>query len=129
MENDVNESLRSAIRVLIIQEVRLLRTEEVYPSPFVTGEVKRSIQETKGQVTALLRSMDQQERNRLLKETINQVLEEEMDLAIQARKDRCLRCIRLKYFDQAGKGHQQLPVGEDRAETMGCETACDPGMT
>jgi len=129
MENDVNEALRSTIRVLVIQEVRLLRTEEAYPSPFVIGEMKRSIQETKGQVTMLLRTMDQRERNRLLKEIINEALEEEMDLAIQARKDRCLRCIHLKYFDQTGKGHRQLPLGPDLAETIGCEEVCEPGMT
>ena len=72
--------------------------------------------------------MEQQARNRLLKQIIDQALEEEMDLVIQVRQDRCLRCIHLKYFDESGKGHRQLPLGPDRPEMIGCEEICEPGM-
>ena len=113
------EALKSAIRVMVIQEVRLLRAEQACPSLFLIREMKRSIQETKDRVMALTRSMDSHERNLLIKRIIDQSVEEEIDEAIEARKNKCLRCIHIRYFDESGTAYQDLPCGAGR------ETACD----
>ena len=113
------EALRSAIKVLVIQEVRLLRAEQACPSPFLVCEMRRSIQETKDRVMALTRSMDSHERNLLIKRIIDQSVEEEIDEAIEARRNKCLRCIHIRYFDETGTAHQDLPCGAGR------DAACD----
>jgi hypothetical protein len=119
MENEFVDVLRSVVKALVIQEVRYLRTEQACPSPFVLGEMRRSIQETKDRVRALTRSMDPHERNLLIKRIVDQSVEEEIDEAIEARKNRCLRCIHIRYFDETGAVHFDLPYGVDR------EGACD----
>src|SRR4030042_5881356 len=113
------ESLRSAIKALVIQEVRLLRAEQACPSLFLIRKMKRSIQETKDRVMALTRSMDSHERNLLIKRTIDQSVEEEIDEAIEARRNKCFRCIHIRYFDESGAAHLDLPYG------VGGEAACD----
>ncbi len=113
------EALKSAIKALVIQEVRLLRAEQACPSAFLICEMKRSIQETKDRVMALTRSMDSHERNLLIKRIIDQSVEEEIDEAIEARKNQCLRCIHIRYLDETGMAHFDLPYG------VGGEAACD----
>jgi hypothetical protein len=81
--------------------------------------MKRSIQEAKVQVMSLTRSMDPHERNVLIKRIIDQSVDEEVDEAIGARKNKCLRCIHVRYFDEAGSAYFDLPYGVDR------EGACD----
>lgn len=134
MENKLGEYLRSAIRVLVIQEVRYLRTEQACPSPFILGEIRRCIQETKDRVRALTRSMDPRERDLLIKQIVDQSVEEEIDEAIEVRKNRCLRCIHLKYLDETGTAHLDLPCGVDRegardvsALEICCENPPTPG--
>ena len=127
MENELIEALRSAIKALIIQEVRLLRTEQVHPSPFVIREMKRSIHETKTRVIALVRSMDSDERNLLIKRMVDQSVEEEIDEAIEARKNKCLRYIHIRYFDETGTAHIRLPLRTGRARHIGCEKLPAPG--
>ena len=81
--------------------------------------MKRSIQEAKDRVRALTRSMDPHERNRLIKQIVDQSVEEEIDEAIEARKNKCLRCIHIRYFDETGEAHPDLPHG------VGGEGTCD----
>ena len=119
MKNEFIDVLRLVIKALVIQEVRYLRTEQAYPSPFILGEMKRSIQETKDRVRALTRSMDPHERNVLIKRIIDQSVDEEVDEAIEARKNKCLRCIHIRYFDETGAAHVDLPYGV--GEKGGCD--------
>jgi hypothetical protein len=130
------EALKSAIRVMVIQEVRLLRAEQACPSAFLICEMKRSIQETKDRVMALTWSMDSHERNLLIKRIIDQSVEEEIDEAIEARKNKCLRCIHIRYFDESGTAHPDLPYGVGReaacdvsALQIGCENPSIPGTS
>jgi hypothetical protein len=136
MENEPIETLKLAIRKLIIQEVRLLRTEQTYPYPFVIGEMKRSIQEAKNQVAALTRFMGASERNELIKKFIDDSMEEEIDEAIESRKNKCLRCIHIRYLDEKGAEHVNLPHGKGgdvrgdiSAMTICCETPSVPGAS
>jgi len=128
MEKELVEALKLAIKVLIIQEARLLRAEQACPSPFVIREMRRSIQESKHGVIALVRLMDPYERNLLIKRIIGQSAEEEIDQAIETRKTKCLRCTHVRYFDETGIGHIDLPCepSEDvtcdgSTLTIGCE--------
>ena len=125
MEDELMEALRSAIKVLVIQEVRLLRVEQACPSAFLICEMKRFIQETKDRVMALTRSMDSNERNLLIKRIIDQSVEEEIDEAIEARRNKCLRCIHIRYFDESGTAHPDLPYGVGREAAVRCLCTAD----
>ncbi len=136
MEDELIEALESAIRTLVIQEVRLLRAEQTCPAPFVVREFKRSIQEAKGRVVALVRVMDSYERNLLINKLIDEAMEEEIDEAIEARKNKCLRCIHIRYLDETGMAHFDLPCGtgsdvgcDVSALTICCENPAIPGTS
>ncbi len=119
MEKELIEALRSAIKELVLQEVRLLRTENVYPSLFVAHEMKRTIQASKRGVARLVRLMDAHERNLLVRKFIDETMEEEIDEAIETRRNKCLRCIHIRYHDETGEAHIDLPCG------AGGDVGCD----
>jgi hypothetical protein len=121
------ERLRPAIQHLILQEVRLLRLEQTLSSPFVIQEMGRSILEAKRQIVDLTRSMETEKREQLIKQIIDESAEEEIDLTLQIRKNRCLRCIHVRYVDETGKDHFNLPLRAQRAEALGCDKMPAPG--
>jgi hypothetical protein len=120
-EKALREALRTAIKALIIQEVRVLQLEQARSPAFIIDEMARSIQEAKRQVIDLVRFMPTQERNALIKKLIRQSVDEEIDRSIQVRKNRCLRCIHVRYLDEVGSPHVNLPIGTGRARVIGCE--------
>lgn len=120
-ERAEKESLRVAVKTLILQEVRVLQLEQAHPPSFVIDEMVRSIQEAKNQVIALLRFMPTQKRNALIKRVIRHSMNEEIDQAIETRKNRCLRCTHIRYFDEAGSVHEKFPFGIGRIRMIGCE--------
>ena len=120
-KQELIEALTLAVRALILQEVRLLRLGRAFSSPFVTREMNESIREAKGRVIALVRSMDPKERNLLIQRIVHQSVDEEIDLAVEARRNRCLRCIHIRYFDETGRLHVHLPLGTGRAQDIGCQ--------
>jgi hypothetical protein len=120
-ERVLREALRIAIKALIIQEVRVLQLEQACSPAFIIDEMALSIQEAKRQVIDLVRFMPTKERNALIKRLIRQSVDEEIDRSIQVRKNRCLRCIHVRYFDEAGSPHVNLPIGTGRARVIGCE--------
>jgi hypothetical protein len=128
METKFIDTLGLEIKTLVIQEVRLLRARQAYPSPFVIRDIRQSIEETKKKIVDLLRGIDPQKRNRLMKRIIDQTVNEEIDHAIEARKDRCLRCSQIRYFDETGTAHIDLPRGTRDVSklTIGCEYPCAP---
>ena len=120
-KREFTDALKPRIKVLILQEVRLHQLEHSLSPPFMTEELTRSIQEVKRQVTGLVRLMVQEERNALIKKIVLQSLEEEIDRATDLRRNRCLRCVRVRYFDKGGTNHFSLPHGgELRAYKIGC---------
>ena len=121
MENELIEILKSVIRALIVQEVRLSRLGQASPSRFVIREMRQSILESKRQVIELVKRMEPHERNPFVKRIIDQSLEEEIDLAIEARRNKCLRCIHMKYVDEEGLAYYRLPRGKGRIESLGCQ--------
>ena len=116
----LRESLKQPIKVLILQEVRLLQMGRSLTPSFVISEISRSIQEAKGQVSAQVRLMSEKERNALVKKMIHQSLDEEIDRATELRRDRCLRCVHVRYFDGSGTSHEAFLCREDSIRGVGC---------
>jgi hypothetical protein len=120
-KRELTEALKPKVKVLILQEVRLHQLEQSLSPRFMIEEITRSIEEVKRQVSGLVRFVAQEERNALIKKIVQQSLEEEIDRAADLRRNRCLRCVRVRYFDKGGTNHFSLPHGgELRAYKIGC---------
>jgi len=125
-KKQLREALRLAIKGLILQEVRVLQLKQSYPPGFVIDEMARSLQEAKREVMALVRLIPPKERNALIKRLIRQSVDEEIDQAIRVRKTRCLRCLHMRFFDEAGSSYDRLPFGKERARVIRCEVISSP---
>jgi hypothetical protein len=119
-DKELREAVRLGIKTLIIQEVRLLRLERAFTPHIVMDEMARSIQETKKTIIKLVRAIKEKERTALLKRMIDQVVDEEIDRAIELRKTRCIRCLHGRFYDEIGTAHVNLPV-RTQARTIGCD--------
>jgi hypothetical protein len=125
-KKESREDLKSAIKGLIVQEVRVIQLEKSSAPLFVIDEMVRSIEEAKRRVTALVRLMRPKERETLIKRLIRQSVDEEIDQAIKVRQKRCFRCTHVRYFDETGAPHVAFPLGEERARVIGCEMISSP---
>lgn len=117
----LREALRSAIEALINQEIRLLRLGQIDTPPFIVEEVSYSIMESKREVVKLTQSMARKEKMVLIKRRIRQAVDEEIDRAIRLRKNRCIRCVHGRFYDELGTPHMNLPIGIIRVQTIGCD--------
>ena len=114
------DALKPAIKVLILQEVRLLQMEESFTPPFVTEEISHSIREAKREISGMVRLTGREERNSLIKKLFRQSLDEEIDRAIELRRIRCLRCDHARYHDAEGTDHADIPIGGIQIRGIGC---------
>ncbi len=120
-KRELKEALKPKIKVLLLQEVRLHQLEQSLSPRFMIEELTRSIHEAKRQVSGLVRFVPQEERNALIKKIVQQSLEEEIDRATDLRRNRCLRCVHVRYFDNCGVNHSCLPCKRElRATEVGC---------
>jgi len=120
-KTDIRNALRMGIKTLIIQEVRVLQLERAYVPSFIIDEMARSIQEVKRHVISLVRLMPPKEGNTLIKRFIRQSIDEEIDQGIQVRKNKCIRCVHGRFYDELGTPHMNLPIGIIRVQTIGCD--------
>lgn len=120
-EKELRDALRLAIKILIIQEVRVLQLERAFTPSFIIDEMVRSIQEVKRQIISSVRLMSSKERNVLIKRLIRQSIDEEIDQGVQVRKNKCFRCIHVRYFDVEGSSYVNLPIGTRQARIIGCD--------
>ena len=120
-KTDIRNALRMGIKTLIIQEVRVLQLERTYVPSFIIDEMARSIQEVKRHVISLVRLMPPKEGNTLIKRFIRQSIDEEIDQGIQVRKNKCIRCVHGRFYDELGTPHMNLPIGIIRVQTIGCD--------
>ncbi len=120
-DKELKEAIKLGIKSLIIQEVRLLRLEHSFTPHIIIDEMSQSIQETKREITKLAKAMPQRERETLLKKMIRQAVDEEIEQAIQLRKNKCIRCLHGRFYDEEGTAHLNLPIGIHKAETIGCD--------
>jgi hypothetical protein len=125
-KKELREALKSVIKNLILQEVRVIQLGHSSPPPFILDEMVRSIEEAKREVMALVRWLPSGEREVLVKRLIRQSVDEEIDQAIRIRQKRCFRCVHVRYFDEEGTVHSNFPVGGERARVIGCEVISSP---
>jgi hypothetical protein len=119
-QRELKKAIKTGIKALIIQEVRLLRLEHSVTPRIIIDELSHSIQESKKEIVKLARAMAQRERASLLRKMIRQTVDEEIDRAIELRKTRCVRCLHGRFYDEAGTAHVSLPVNTT-AEAIGCD--------
>ena len=119
-EKELREALKLGIKVLILQEIRLLRLERSFTPHIIVDEMSQSIQDTKKEISKLAKSFGHKERATLLKRMIRQGVDEEIDRGIELRKTKCIRCLHGRFYDEVGTAYVNLPV-KTRAETIGCD--------
>ena len=120
-KKDTKTSLELAVQNLITQEIRFLQLERNLTPSLVSESVSSSVEEAKKEVMRTAQGMDQEERAELTKKVIREVIDEEIQQAIQLRKTRCFRCINIRFYDEKGAPHLNLPIGTRRVEIIGCE--------
>jgi hypothetical protein len=118
---ELRKTIKLGIKALIFQEVRLLQLEHSFTPQIVIDEISQSVQETKREIVRLTKSIAQKEKAVVLKRMIRQAIDQEIDEAIQLRKTRCIRCLHGRFYDEEGSAHPCLPVGSQRAQTIGCD--------
>jgi len=120
-KSDLRKALKLAIKTLVIQEVRVLQLEPAATPSFIIDEMARSLQEAKREIISLIRLIPSKEREALIKRLIRQSIDEEIDQGVQVRKNRCFRCVHVRYFDDKGASHMDLPSGIRQAQAFGCD--------
>jgi hypothetical protein len=120
-KNELKVVLKLGVKTLILQEVRLLRLEQTFTPHIVIDEMSQSIRDTKREIVRLVKAINHEERAALLKRMIRQVVDEEIDRAVQLRKNKCIRCIHGRFYDECGTAHINLPLGVDQAQNVGCD--------
>jgi hypothetical protein len=120
-KKEINEALRMGIKTLILHEVRLLRLERAFTPSFIIEAESHSIEETKKKIVRLTQGMGERERAVLLRRMIRNVIDEEIDRAIQLRKTQCIRCIHGRFYDEFETPYVNLPIGINRILTIGCD--------
>jgi len=120
-KRDKKMSLKSAIQNLITQEIRFLQLERNLTPSFVSESISSFVEEAKKEVMKTAQGMDRGERAELTRKMIREVIDEEIEQAIQLRKTRCFRCVNIRFFDENGAPHLNLPIGARRVEVIGCE--------
>ena len=121
LNKELRKVLKYGVKTLVLQEVRYLRMERVFTPEIILDEVSRSIAETKREIVRLIRAMSPKERTFLLRKMVRQALDEEIDRAIQLRKNRCLRCIHGRFYDRSETAYLSLPLDEKLTKAFGCD--------
>jgi len=119
-EKEIKEVLRLGVKTLIIQEVRLLRMEHSFTPHIIIDEISQSIQNTRKEIMKLAKSFVPKERTTLLKRMIRRAVDEEIDRAIELRKNRCIRCLHGRFYDEEGTAYVNLPLNA-RVQKIGCD--------
>ncbi|MDI7259170.1 MAG: hypothetical protein QME90_04515 [Thermodesulfobacteriota bacterium] len=126
LDKELRGHLRSGVKTLVLQEIRLLRFERTFTPDIIMDEISRSIEDEKRKIVRLARIIGYQERANLLRGMIQQAVDEEIDRSIQLRKNRCLRCIHGRFYDRSETAYLNLPLDENLAQTIGCDQLRKP---
>ena len=121
LDKELKRVLRLGVKTLVFQEIRFLRMGQVLTPEIVLGGISRSIEETKREIVRLTRRLSDKERTSLLRKMIQQAVDEEIDRAIQLRKNRCLRCIHGRFYDRSETAYSSLPLDEKLTKAFGCD--------
>ncbi len=121
MDKELRGVLKLGARTLVIQETRLYRLKQASAPGILTDEISRSIEETKREIIRLTKIMGYRERASTLRKMIQQAVDEEIDRAIELRKNRCLRCIHGRFYDRSGTAFENLPAVSSLVKSIGCD--------
>ncbi len=121
MDEEIKEGLRSEIKSLILQEIRLYRLKQTFTPDILIDEISRSIEEIKREIIRLARTLSYRERVFLLRRMMQEAVDEEIDRAIQLREKKCLRCIYGRFYDEWGTPFLNLPVDSSLIQSIGCK--------
>jgi hypothetical protein len=117
---ELKKTIKLGIKALIFQEVRLSQLEHTFTPQIIIDELSQSVQETKREIVRLTKAIARKERANLLKRMVHQVVNEEIDRAIELRKTKCIRCLHGRFYDETGIDYVNLPINI-QAETIGCD--------
>lgn len=120
------KELKSAIKTLIIHELRLMQMEKSSTPSLLLDELIHTLREAKQKLMELAYPLDEEMRISLIKRMMQETLDEEIDLAIERRRNRCLRCVHMRYYDHWGIPHIDLPMEPNRVERIGCVIGGSP---
>jgi hypothetical protein len=121
IDKELRKVLRSGVKSLVLHEVRLQWMNQVSAPEIVRDEISRSLEETKREIVRLTRPLAYKERSPLLRRMFQQAVDEEIDRAIELRKNRCLRCTHGKFYDRSEASYSNLPSNENLAQAFGCD--------
>jgi hypothetical protein len=121
IDKELRKVLRSGVKSLVLHEVRLQWMNQVSAPEIVRDEISRSLEETKREIVRLTRPLAYKERSPLLRRMFQQAVDEEIDRAIELRKNRCLRCTHGRFYDRSEAPYSNLPLNEDLAQAFGCD--------
>ena len=119
-KKDREANLKLAVKNLITQEIRFLQLGRNLTPSFVSQSVSSSVEGAKKEVVRTAQGMKQQEWAELIRKMIRKVIDEEIERTIQLRKTRCFRCIHIRFYDEKGAPHLNLPIGTRGVEIIGC---------
>jgi hypothetical protein len=125
-KRELGEILKPALKTLVLQEVRSSQMRSSIAPPLMAEEIAHSIRETKREIVKLVEAMAREKSVAFLKGMILEAVDEQIDRIVQLRKNRCFRCIHVRYFDKNGTAHAHLPTGPEWAEMIGCEMIRTP---
>jgi len=120
------KELKSAIKTLIIHEIRWMQTEKNSTPSLLLDELIHTLREAKQRVMELVGPLDEEMGISLIKRMMQEALDEEIDQAIERRRNRCLWCVNMRYYDRWGFPHIDLPLEPDWVERIGCVVGGSP---
>lgn len=121
MEKGFSSTLRKDVKRLVLQEIRLSRSKQTFSQDIIINEISRSIEDTKAGIVRLTRSISFKQREKLLRQMLMDAIDEEIDRAVKFRSFRCLRCIHVRFYDNAESSYEILPSKNDLIKTIGCD--------
>jgi hypothetical protein len=120
-KKEIKEVLKLGVKTLVVQELRLLRLEGSFTPGFMIDAESYSIRETKRRIARMAEAFEEKQRATLLRKLVRDVIDEEIDRAIRLRKQRCLRCVHMRYYNREGSPSETLPPKAEDTLTLGCE--------
>ncbi len=114
------KELKSALKTLIVHEIRWMQMEKNSTPSLLLDEFIHTLREAKQRVIELVDPFGEETRISLIKRMMQEALDEEIDQAIERRRNRCLRCVHMRYYDRWGIPSTDLPVEPDWVDRIGC---------
>jgi len=121
MDKALISALLKEIKILVIQEIRLLKLKKTFTPEILIDDLLRSIHDTKREIVRLSRGIPFKERKKLLQKMLKKAINEEIDQVIKFRTNRCIRCIHGRFYDYSEIAYERLPYDYHLIKGIGCD--------